>query len=136
MQDDNVRSFKYDLRSYKSKQKRIRDLEERVEECYEALGGVRGIDPSKEPTHSLPNKEVEYALRNKIESLERKIGLLRVQTNEVDRILGKIEKPLRTAIISVYVDGKTIMSVANGLYLSHNGLLRRMNKAIKKALID
>jgi len=134
MQTEEVRAFKYDLRAYKAKLNQIQDLENKIEECYYALGGVRGVDPSKEPMHSPPNIEYEYTVRNRIEELERKIKQLRVQTEEVERILNRMETSLKTAIISVYVDGHTIASVARKMYLSHNGLLRRMNREIKKAL--
>ena len=135
-QSEEVRAFKTDLASYNVKKREIARLEEQIENCYEQLGGVRGIDPSKEPTHAMPNKDVEYAIRDKIERIRTKKDRLCDQINYLDEILDKIETALKTAVIEVYANGRKIRSLAAEMYLSETGLRKRMNKAIEKALID
>ena len=134
MQDKDVMTFKSDLRGYPGKKAMVEYYEEKKEQCYEILGGVKGIDPSKEPLHALPDKDMEYAVRDRIEELEAEIEPLRVQIEYVERILGRMEPTLRWAVIEVYSKRNTIASVARKLFLSHNGLARRMDKEIKKAL--
>lgn len=134
MQDNSVKSFKYDLRTYREKIKQIGKLHNAIEECYYILGGVKGVDPSKEPIHSPPNIDAEHAIRERIEVLRAKLKRLRAQTDEIEYTMARIEKPLSDAIIAVYVDGRTLLSVSRDMYISTNGLLKRMNKAIKKAL--
>lgn len=129
-----VKAFKNELRNYTYLCYVINTLENSIEDCYDRLGGVRGVDPSKEPIHGMPNKELEYKLRNDIEHYE---SILRQKVNqkvEIDRILGRIETPLKMAIIDVYVNGRRVDDTAKRMFLSHNGLYKQMNKAIKEAL--
>ena len=105
-----------------------------IELCYDMLGGVRAIDPSRIPMGSLPNKDLEYRIRDEIERHEKNKRFAEANVEYVDRILGRIETSLREAIISVYVKGNTTRSVADKMYLSHTALQKRMNKAIEEAL--
>lgn len=135
-QPEQVRAFKSDLSTYLHKVDQARKLKEIIEDCYYQLGGVKGVDPSKEPIHSPPNKDIEYAIRDKITRLDQKLARVCAQIDEIREILNNIEKPLRTAVFDVYARGKTIRSVAIPMHLSETGLRKRMNKAIEKALID
>ena len=134
MQKIEVKAFKNELRNYTYLCYVISTLENSIEYCYDRLGGVRGIDPSKEPTHSQPNKELEYKLRSDIEHYESILKQKINQKVEIDRILDKIETPLRMAIINVYIKGNRVEDIARDMYLSHNGLYKQMNKAIMEAL--
>lgn len=82
----------------------------------------------------LPNKDLEYRIRDEIERHERNKAFAEANVEYVDRVLGRIETPLREAIISVYVKGNTTRSVADKLYLSHTALQKRINRAIEEAL--
>ncbi len=135
MQKESVKAFKRDLANYQYKKDSIKILEDKIEECYDKLGGVRSVDPSREPIHSPPDKDFEYMIRDRIEALERKRKRLCDQTEEVEQLLGKIENPVRMAVIEVYQNGNTIRSQAEKLFLSESGLRKRMNKAIEKALL-
>ena len=134
MQSEEIKAFKNQLRRYTYLCSRLATLENSIEFLYDRLGGVRGIDPSKEPTHAMPNKELEYKLRDDIEKLEAKLMIVVAEKNEIDEILSRIDLPLREAIMEVYIYGHRIDMVASKYYLSHNGLHKRMNKAIKGAL--
>jgi DNA-directed RNA polymerase specialized sigma24 family protein len=133
MQDESIAAFKMDLRSYAFKKKEIKRIEDKIQECYDRLGGVRGVDPSREPIHATPNKDVEYAIRDQIEACEAKLRLLCDQTRYIEQTLEKMETTLKTAVIAVYVSRHSIRSVAGKMYISESGLRKRMNKEIKKA---
>lgn len=134
MQPKEVKAFKNRLRYYSYLTQEIKSLEEEIEELYERLGGVRGIDPSKEPVHAMPNKEVEYQLRDAISRLDATLSYKRAEKDEIDRILVKMEPSAYEAIKSVYIEGKLCENVALVQHMSPSGLKDRMNKAIKKAL--
>ena len=134
MQSEDIKAFKNELRNYNYNLSRIITLKNSIEYCYDRLGGVRAIDTSKEPIHSPPNKELEYKLRDDIERYRHLKALYEAKVEYVDEILAKMETEIRTAIISVYVEGRKVMHIANKMYLSHNGLQKRMNRAIEKAL--
>ena len=133
-QPAEVLAFKNELKNYNYYLHRISTLEESIEFIYHRLGGVRGIDPSKEPIHAMPNKEMEYKLREDIECLEAKKKLLEEKTNYIDSILVEIEIPLREAIMAVYCEGKTMERVSMKYHLSSSGLNKRIIVALKKAL--
>lgn len=136
MQEESVKAFKKDLGTYCYKLGRKKDLEDKIQECYDRLGGVRAVDPSREPTHSMPNIDVEYALRDRISELEQKLRHVCDQIEEIEQILDRIDSPLKTAVLEVYAKGHTIRSQAERMFLSETGLRKRINKAIEKALID
>lgn len=134
MQPEEVRAFKNELRNYNYYLYKIITLGKSIEFLYDRLGGVHGVDPSKEPIHAMPNKDLEWKIRDDITRLEAKKSTTENKLREIDDVLHKIEEPIRTAIISVYISGKQISNVAGELYLSSSGLAKRINKAIKKAL--
>lgn len=133
-QKDSVRAFKNELRNYEIYRKEVTKFELEVEELYDRLGGVRGIDPSKEPLHAMPNKDLEYQLRDRISNLEAKINVRKAKLNQTDEILSRMETTLKQALFEVYAKGKTVDALAIRLEVSPSGLVKRFNKAIERAL--
>ncbi len=134
MQSEKVRAFKNELRNYKFCLYEITTLENSIEFLYDRLGGVRGIDPSKEPLHTMPNKEMEWKIRDDITKLDRKLSLRRAEKERVESIMAEVEKSLSDAIFEVYVLGNRTDYVARKMSLSPNGLHRRINKALERVL--
>lgn len=134
MQKESVKAFKNELRNYRYYCARIKDLTEKIEFFYDRLGGVRAIDPSKEPMHSAPSKEYEYMLRDQIENYDRKKTLYKMKKDYIDGILGNVETSLRDALKRVYIDGTKVEKVAAEHFLSSSGMAKRMDRAIEKAL--
>lgn len=133
-QKDSVRAFKNELRNYEIYRKEVEKFENEIEELYDRLGGVRGIDPSKEPLHAMPNKDLEYQLRDRISNLEAKINVRKAKLNQTDEILSRMETTLKQALFEVYAKGKTVDALAIRLEVSPSGLVKRFNKAIERAL--
>lgn len=134
MQPAGVKAFKNELGNYRYYQSEIKSYEAEIEECYYLLGGVRGVDPFKEPIHSPPNKDLEWRTRERITAYEKKISLVRAKKEGIEQILNQIEMPLRKAVIDIYADKKTFRSIAPRHYLSETGLKKRINKAIANAI--
>ena len=134
MQDRGVQAFKNELRNYKHYLSRIIYFEDKIESLYDRLGGVRGVDPSKEPLHVVPNKEMEWYLRDEISRCEAKKSHYEEYIKEIDRILNQIEEFTRDALKLVYIEGKHTDVVADSMLISPSGLKNRMNRAIKKAI--
>ena len=134
MQSKRVRAFKNELRNYSFLLQEISRLENEIEELYDRLGGVRGVDPSKEPLHSAPNKEFEYKLRDVISKLDAKLSLRRAEKERVESVMAEVEKTLSDAIFQIYVLGEKTETVAQKMFLSPNGLHNRINKALERAL--
>ena len=134
MQRPEVKAFKYELRNYSFYCYRVRTLSESIEYCYQILGGVHGVDPSRIPMHSPKNLDREYKLRDEISRLEAEKDRLQRQIDYVDQILDRIGNGMENAIKSVYIEGQQMRKVADDYYLSHSGLQGRINKAIMEAL--
>ena len=77
MQTQSIKVFKNELGSYKGYVEQAKKLEEIIEELYRRLSGVKAIDTTKLPTHSLPNKDAEYELRENIEKYKKKLSLVK-----------------------------------------------------------
>lgn len=129
-----VKAFKNELRNYRYYQERVRSLTDSIEECYYQLSGLKGVDPSRIPMHTAPNLEFQYKIRDSISRYEAERSRLASEIEYVDEILSRIETSLKQAVINVYINGESIEAIANQMFLSHNGLYKRMNQAIKEAL--
>ena len=134
MQKPEVRAFKNELRNYAFYVSQVNTIANSIEFLYDRLGGVRGVDPSREPMHTLPNKDLEYKLRDDITLLEIKKSRLEHKIKEIDMMLDLIELPIRTAIISCYVHGNQVKMVADKFFMSPSGLAKRMDRAIERAM--
>lgn len=139
MQDDiDVKVFKNELMNYNYYQYQCNKLKEDIDYNYGLLpGNVRGLNPSKLPIHGgVPNLDNIYAIRDTITLLEAKLRRYNDKMVEVEQILEKIETPLKSAIMDKYIIGYTLEKVSKDYGYSSAGLLKKMNKAIKKALED
>ena len=129
-----VRAFKNELRNYVYYTSQLVTIGNSIEFLYERLGGVKGIDPSKEPTHALPNKELEWKLRDDISRLDTKKSRLESKIKDIDETLDLMDISIRTAVKMVYIYGKQVKLVADEFYLSSSGLAKRMDRAIEMAI--
>lgn len=134
MQTKQVIAFKNRLRNYTFDLSRIVKLDEDIELCYHKLGGVKGIDPSKEPTHCQMDKDIEYKIRDDIEKYEALRKTYESNILYVDSVLELIEEETRQAIKDVYIYGKNMFKVASKLYISKSTLRDRMDYRIKLAI--
>lgn len=82
----------------------------------------------------MPNKDLEYKLRDDIERYEARLRLVESKIRYIDMILDRMDLPIRQAVIMVYARGSHVESVSEEYFLSPNGLMKRMNKAIEEAL--
>jgi hypothetical protein len=137
-QEANVRAFKNELANYQYYKDKALLLQEKIDDCYNLLpGSIHGNNPQKLPIYGgVPNKEFEYKVRDEIERYGHELSRLNDKINSIDEILLKIETPLQAAIIDKYAHGRTLEQVATNMFLSSAGLLKQINKAIKKALDD
>lgn len=135
MQDIEVKAFKNELMNYNYYQYQCKKIKEEIDYNYDLLANVRGLNPSKLPIHGgLPNIDNIYAIRDTITLLEAKLSRYNDKMVEVEQILDKIENPLKTAIMDKYIVGLTLEKVSRDNGYSSAGLLKKINKAIKKAL--
>lgn len=134
MQTKEVRAFKNLLRNYKFYQERINKLEEDIDLCYHKLGGVRAVDPSREPIHSPMDKDIEYKIRDDIEKYEALMKHYKSNIDYVDSVLELIEEETREAIKKVYVESKTLESVSRKIYISASTLRDRIDVRLKLAI--
>lgn len=134
MQEPSVRAFKNELRNYNYYRSRVETLTNSIEFLYERLGGVRGIDPSKEPLHSAPNKDYEWQIRDQIEMLVKKKDLFEKKISYIDAVLECVSEPYVSAVRRIFAEGKNSYMVANDLHMSQNSLLYQINKALKEVL--
>lgn len=134
MQKEEVKAFKYELRNYSFLLREIAKIRESIGFIYDRLGGVRGIDPGKEPLHSLPDKDLEYKLRDEIERLEARLSIREAERQRIDQILAGMESPLKEAIKDIYIKGEKFEKVARRIGYSHNGLYKQINREIERSL--
>lgn len=134
-QDISVEMFKGKMRGYRYFQKQILRLDDEIQNCYDQLGASpKSPNLQSEPIHSPKNIDREYQIRDRIEILRTKKSQIQVEIQFIDEILGKIEKPLREAIIAIYADKKTMQVQADKLYIAKSTLRDKINKQIREAM--
>ena len=135
MQTARVRAFKNELRNYSFYLSRVEALQSLIDICFDHLpGALHGNDPSKIPMNSVPNKDLEYRIRNEIEHHERNQRATQSRIDYCDQILGLMETSLKTATERIYVQGERTDKIAMEMYLSPNALHNRINKELERAL--
>ena len=135
MQSRAVRAFKGRLKGYRYWQDRVKGQSELLACCYDMLGASpRSPKLDGIQCHSPKDIEAEYRVRAEIERIEPLLARARDEVNYIEEILGKIETPLKEAIIAIYADEKQLRYMADKLGFSKSGLERQINKAIEKAL--
>lgn len=135
MQSRAVRAFKGRLKGYRYWQDRVKGQSELLACCYDMLGASpRSPKLDGIQCHSPKDIEAEYRVRAEIERIEPLLAHARDEVNYIEEILGKIETPLREAVIAIYADEKQLRYMADKLGFSKSGLERQINKAIEKAL--
>lgn len=134
MQKEEVGAFKNELRNYNYYSSRIKTLEASIEFLYERLGGVRGIDPSREPLHTMPNKEMEWKLRDDIMKLDIKKSRFERHLQEIDEVLNRMENDDRLGAFSVYAERKRLEDVCKIFSYSASGFSAKLDRAIERAL--
>lgn len=135
MQSRAVKAFKGRLKGYRYWQDRVKGQSELLACCYDMLGASpRSPKLDGIQCHSPKDIEAEYRVRAEIERIEPLLAHARDEVNYIEEILGKIETPLKEAIIAIYADEKQLRYMADKLGFSKSGLERQINKAIEKAL--
>lgn len=137
MLSGSVEQFKNEMRNYNYYVSMLDSLEEKLENTYYELSGVKGVRYDKIP--SAYNKELieqkRFDLMQKIDKLENEISRLSGEIEHIDSILECIENAhIKKAIIDVYVNGCAIADICKDYCLTPAGLLYQMNKSIKETI--
>lgn len=129
-----LKAFKNELKNYNFYKQRIKALDELIQTCYDMLSGVKAIQYDKEPSHALPNKDVEYKIRDEITHHDKNKARTQAKLDDIDKILNRVETSLREAIIESYCNGTPLEKVAEKRFISKVGLFYQINEALKEAL--
>ena len=131
----DVEAFKNELRQYEYIQERIKEFNDAIQLCVDALGGSpKSVDFSRVVVHSPPNTDFEYKMRDRISSLEAERRPWSDRKKRIDRILATMESSIREDIIDVYVKGNSLAKISERRYIIASTLHWRVNKAIGEAL--
>ena len=135
MQSLVVKAFKGRMKGYRFWQSREKAQKQLLDMCYDLLG-ASPKSPNLEGVqcHSPKDIDREYRIRGEIERIEPLLAHAKAEVKYVDEILGRIEKPLKEAIIAIYADNKSMKEVASKLDMATSTLNKQIDKAIEKAL--
>lgn len=132
--NEELFAFKNELKNYNFYKARVKAQQELIDINYHALSGVKAIRYDKEPTHTPPNKDMEYKLRKEIEVHTKMRDSAQAKVDEIEKVLNLIETQLREAIVEAICNKKGLERVAKSRNLSKEGLFYQINKGIKDAL--
>ena len=133
MQSPRCRALKHSLSNYRFYERRVAELNDSIQRCYDRLGGIRSPRLDGVRVNSPPDYEREQALLDELDRLKSLKEKYRVFIHDMDEILDILPEMERSAIIRVWVDGETVEAVADSLFYHPSSLRYRMNKAIERA---
>lgn len=138
-QHEEVKAFKNELMNYHAYKHRVTKLNELIEYCYHMLGGIKGVDTSKEPSQShVHNLDVEYKIRDEIELHSKKIERTQIKINDIESVLKKIGELegewVAEATFKMYADGVSSRKLGSKYGYAPSSILYIINKGIRKAL--
>lgn len=133
---EDVRAFKNELRNYRYYQKRLKAINEEIDNIYYNLSGIasKPFGASAGSTNQQAKEENRLNALDKIEKLKDKANIYTKQLQSLERTLNACSEEIRDAIIKIYCDGHTYSSMAIHTYYSPRGLEKRIDKEIKLAL--
>lgn len=110
-------------------------MESLIDICYSHLpGSMHGLDPSRIPMSSVPNKDLEYRIRNEIDHHEQNKRRTEEEIRYCDEILNRMEISLKQAVTHIYIKGQRMDSIAAQMFLSTNALQNRINRELERVL--
>lgn len=135
MQGRAVKAFKGRLKGYRYWQDRLKGQSELMQMCYDLLGASPKSPRFDDvPAHGPKDLDREYRIRAEIERIEPLLDRAKDEVGYMDEILGKIETPLREAVIAIYADEKKMVNEAERLNIATSTLNKKIDKVIEKAL--
>lgn len=119
-----IQALKYEMRNYKYYLSLKNDLDEKLDEMWYDLAGVRAADPSKIPINSYNpsySEEVRLSKLEKIELKQKELERVSLQIKYIDDILYQIEEDMREPARDIYINGKTFYytSIKHGISASY-----------------
>lgn len=130
-----VEEFYGEMALYSLYKENIKNLEFEIELCYDKLGASPSSPPyDKVPSHSPPNEDVLYRIRDDIQRYEKKIEQKKALVEHCDSILNQMSDFVRKAITLKFINGLTWEEVGRKLYKSKNGVEYTCAKEIARII--
>lgn len=107
--------FINELKCYNGYKKDLYKLKEKIDLLWHKIGGIKGVDPSKEPVRSV-NKELLEQLKleelEKIERLENEYKRIKSQIDSIDTKLSLMSEKVGNIYKAIYFDKKSFYKIA------------------------
>lgn len=130
-----TRMNRKDLFEYKDNKEWVDKRKDRIEEEYESLQKmIATYGDQPKGSSSVQDRLAEnlaILLDKKKETLDFAIKLEQ-DLIDIDNALLKIEQPYRNILTDVYIEGKTLVTVANDMNYNYKYMCRQHGKALKK----
>lgn len=128
MNKDDVNLFKSELKVLRILERKVNILKTNRERLVYLLQGVRGLDPSREPSGGGKDKTLELIeakskLDTEIEELESRI-------KQIYATLDKADKRQAEILVKIYADDYTIAEVAEDVGYSESQMKRIIDRII------
>lgn len=133
---EDVRAFKNELRNYRYYQKRLKEINEEIENIYYSLSGLasKPFGASAGSTNQQAKEERKLEAIDKLNKLKDKANIYAKQIQSLERTLNACSEDIKDVLIKIYCDGHTYSSMAIYTYYSPRGLEKRIDKELMLAL--
>ena len=137
---NEVEAVKSKIRLYRVRCREIAEINERLADIWHELSGLRGVsyDMQPRPTNFEEWRKVERFEEKEPEIVELnfKLKIAKGCKLEIESILKSLPKETRKACLRIYADGERLDVVALDFNLSSSGLFGRINRDIRRYVIN
>lgn len=126
--------LKNEIRNYTDYIKYKITLEEKIENLWYELSGVKGVRYDKLPTLPNPSNERQLALMDKLDYYQSELHRVDTQIRFIDSILDRMDKEEYELIRFVLIDGHTLIEAGEKYFVTNTAISKRIDTILRKVL--
>lgn len=126
--------LKNEIRNYTDYIKYKIQLQDKIEELWYELSGVKGVRYDKLPSLPNPSNERQLALMDKLDYYQSELHRVDTQIRFIDSILDRMDKEEYELIRFVLIDGHTLIEAGEKYFVTNTAISKRIDTILRKVL--
>lgn len=124
--------LKNEIRNYTKYIKYKIALQDKIEDLWYELSGVKGVRYDKLPSLPNPSNERQLALMDKIDYYQSELHRVDAQIRFIDSILDRMDKEESELIRYVLIDGHTLIEAGEKYFVTNTAISKRIDTILRK----
>lgn len=130
----SIDTLKSELRNYTSYVRYKIFLQDRIEDLWYELSGVKGVRYDRLPTLPNPTNQRQLALMDKLDYFQSELHRVEMQIRYLDSVLDGLDEEGSELIRYVLIDRHTLLEAGERWYITNTAVIKRIDTALRKAV--